>query len=79
MLVENRSVTTLLVTHDVDEAVRLADRLFLLSPRPARIVADVPIHTPRGSRSANEIVAIKSDVAGRLARLAGTVSSPVLP
>src|SRR5204862_245372 len=32
MLVDDRSVMTLLVTHDVDDAVRLADRLFLLSP-----------------------------------------------
>ena len=34
-LVDSRSVTTLLVTHNVDDAVRLGDRLFLLSPRPA--------------------------------------------
>ena len=40
MLVDGRSVMTLLVTHDLDDAVRLGDRLFLLSPRPARVVAD---------------------------------------
>ena len=34
---------TLLVTHNVDDAVRLGDRVFLLSPRPARILADLPI------------------------------------
>jgi ABC-type nitrate/sulfonate/bicarbonate transport system ATPase subunit len=34
-LVGNRSVMTLLVTHDLDDAVRLGDRLFLLSPCPA--------------------------------------------
>ena len=47
MLVDRRPVTTLLVTHDLDEAVRLADRLFLLSARPARILADVPIPQAR--------------------------------
>jgi ABC-type nitrate/sulfonate/bicarbonate transport system ATPase subunit len=47
MLVDGRSVMTLLVTHDVDDAVRLGDRLFLLSPRPARVLADLPIRTPR--------------------------------
>ena len=44
-LVDSRPVTTLLVTHDVDEAIGLADRLFLLSakPRPcARRSADRP-------------------------------------
>ena len=33
-LVNRRPVTTLLVTHNVDEAIGLADRLFLLSPVP---------------------------------------------
>ena len=36
-LVNRRPVTTLLVTHDVEEAIGLADRLFLLSASPARV------------------------------------------
>jgi ABC-type nitrate/sulfonate/bicarbonate transport system ATPase subunit len=56
-------VTTLLVTHDLDDAVRLADRLFLLSPRPARILAVLPIRTPRGARGEAEIAAIKKELA----------------
>src|SRR5262249_29959707 len=36
-LVSRRPVTTLLVTHNVEEAIGLADRLFLLSASPARV------------------------------------------
>jgi ABC-type nitrate/sulfonate/bicarbonate transport system ATPase subunit len=61
-LVDSRSVMTLLVTHNVDDAVRLGDRLFLLSPRPARILASVPIATPRSARGETEIAAIKADL-----------------
>lgn len=42
-LIDSRPVTTLIVTHDVEEAIGLADRLFLLSAGPARILAELPI------------------------------------
>ncbi len=64
-LVARRPVTTLLVTHDLDDAVRLGDRILLLSPRPARIVAEIPIRTPRAARGAAEIAAIKAEIVQR--------------
>jgi ABC-type nitrate/sulfonate/bicarbonate transport system ATPase subunit len=39
--------TVLLVTHDVDEALLLSDRVVVLSDRPARVVADLPVPLPR--------------------------------
>ncbi len=39
--------TVVLVTHDVEEAVVLADRVLVLSPRPGRIVAELPVPAPR--------------------------------
>ena len=57
---------TLLVTHNLDDAVRLGDRLFLLSARPARILADLPIRiSARARRGDAEIAAIKADIARR--------------
>ncbi|PWE54072.1 ABC transporter ATP-binding protein [Metarhizobium album] len=39
--------TVLLVTHDVREAVYLSDRIYVLSPRPARVVREIGVPLPR--------------------------------
>jgi NitT/TauT family transport system ATP-binding protein len=70
-LVTSRRVTTLLVTHNIDEAIGLADRLFLLSSSPTRVVAEVPIARPRGTHSAIERAEIRAEIARRLGKAAG--------
>ena len=64
-LVEDSAMITLLVTHNLDDAVRLGDRLFLLSARPARILRTLPIRTPRRARSEATITEIKAEIVRR--------------
>ena len=59
-LVESRAVMTLLVTHNLDDAVRLGDRLFFLSARPAKIVHVETIRVRRTARSEVDIADIKA-------------------
>jgi NitT/TauT family transport system ATP-binding protein len=42
----NMQLSTLLVTHDIDEAVFMADKVVVLSTRPARVVEEIAIDLP---------------------------------
>jgi len=55
--------TCVLVTHDVEEAIHLADRIVVLSARPGRIqdVVDIPFPHPR-RLSSLEVVALKDRI-----------------
>ena len=70
-LVEHERPTVVLVTHLVEDAVRLADRAVALRGRPAQIVTDIAFGVPRRDRSAAdraqlaaEIIAAPSEVMG---------------
>jgi NitT/TauT family transport system ATP-binding protein len=67
--------TILFVTHDVEEAIYLADRIFIMSSHPGTIVEDVqvPFERPRdlGLKERNEFHELQSYVLGRLRRAPG--------
>jgi NitT/TauT family transport system ATP-binding protein len=65
---ELEKCTTLFVTHNIDEAIRLADRVIVMSPNPGRISADIPLNSPKPrARTSAEFAALYD----RLERLIG--------
>ncbi len=62
-----RRVTIVHVTHDIDEAVYLADRVLALSPAPGRLVGSVGIALPRprsqtATRSSAQFLAARNEI-----------------
>jgi NitT/TauT family transport system ATP-binding protein len=50
-LVRSTGTTMVFVTHQIDEAVRLGDRVLLIGARPGKVLGDVPIDLPRPRRT----------------------------
>jgi ABC-type nitrate/sulfonate/bicarbonate transport system ATPase subunit len=61
-LTTRTKVTTLFVTHNLDEAIQLSDRLFFLSDRPTRIIAEKSLPPPRGKRSKDIVASIGDEM-----------------
>ncbi len=57
-----RRMTSLIVTHNLREALELADRLVLLAPRPTRTVAEIRIDVPRADRSERRIDQLRAEI-----------------
>jgi NitT/TauT family transport system ATP-binding protein len=60
--------TTLFVTHNIDEAIRLADRVLIMSPNPGRVVADVAVSMPKPrARTSSEFAKLYDLFEGQIA------------
>lgn len=66
-LSQKHHLTTLLITHDVDEAISLCDRVYLLAGRPGQIVAELDTTLPEDPVEADlKRGALKRDILERL-------------
>lgn len=63
---QSLGTTVLFVTHDIDEAILLSDRICIMSARPGRIIRTIPVNLPRPrsieSLTSTGFVAHKADV-----------------
>jgi ABC-type nitrate/sulfonate/bicarbonate transport system ATPase subunit len=60
---QERGNTMLMITHDIDEAIYLSQRIVVMSPRPGRIakILDVPMNYPR-NRAAVDFTALRTQI-----------------
>ncbi len=67
-----RRTTMLLVTHDIDEAIYMSDRIMIMTPRPGRIerTIEVTLNRPR-QRDSADFLRLRSDILNFL-HFAGT-------
>ena len=69
--------TVVLVTHDVEEAVLLADRIVLLSPRPGTVVETIEVELPRPrARTDLAVVELRERALRALGEPAGPAVAP---
>lgn len=61
------NLSTVFVTHDIDEAILLSDRVYILSGRPGRITAEFTIDIPRPrSNTSDEFIGYKKQIISAL-------------
>jgi ABC-type nitrate/sulfonate/bicarbonate transport system ATPase subunit len=67
-----RLTTMILVTHDIDEAIYMSDRILIMTPRPGRVDRIIPVNVPRPrDRGDAEFLSLRTEIL-RFLHLAGT-------
>ncbi len=65
-IVTEQHATALLVTHDIEEALYLGDRVLVFSSRPARLIEEIPVRIPKPRkpeiRTSSEFQALRAKV-----------------
>jgi len=60
---ENRRTTMLLVTHDIDEAIYMSDRILVMTQAPGRIDRKIEIDLPRPrDRTSEPFLGLRSQI-----------------
>jgi len=74
---QGRRTTMLLVTHDIDEAIYMSDRIVIMTQRPGRIERIIPVNLERPrDRSSGEFLQLRSEIL-ELLHFAGAAVSRV--
>jgi sulfonate transport system ATP-binding protein len=68
LLVKARKTTALLVTHDVEEAIFLSDKMLIFSGPPGRLIGEIKIEDPRHALSRQALERIKAEIAALFAK-----------
>jgi ABC-type nitrate/sulfonate/bicarbonate transport system ATPase subunit len=58
-----RGTTMLFVTHDIDEAIYMSDRIVIMTQRPGKIEQIIPVHLERPrDRSSSDFLRLRGDI-----------------